>query len=75
MNPTTKTMLLIGGILAAVLIVGQLVLGQLILAGGTNLIKSHQHSGYMTVVVALVYIAFSLSVISRLPAGPKPPKR
>jgi hypothetical protein len=75
MIPTTKTLLMIGGILAALLIVGQLVLGQLILAGSANLIKTHQHSGYMTVVVALIYIAFSVAAISRLPAAPKPPKR
>jgi hypothetical protein len=74
MKPTTKTLLLIGGFLAAALLVGQVVLGQLILSGSANLIKAHQHSGYTAVVVSLLYIGCSLAVISRLPTGPNPPK-
>jgi heme A synthase len=74
MKPTTKTLLLIGGFLAAALLVGQVVLGQLILSGSVNLIKAHQHSGYTAVVVSLLYIGCSLAMISRLPTGPKPPK-
>jgi hypothetical protein len=64
-----KLFVLILGFLSAALIIAQVVMGQLILSGSQNLIKSHQHSGYMTVVVSLAYIALSLVVIF------SPPKR
>ena len=51
-----KPFLMILGILSALLIIAQLVMGQLILSGQREWIKRHQHSGYLTVVVALVYI-------------------
>ena len=57
--------LIILGVLAALLIVSQLVMG-LLLAGGhppAGLAKSHQHTGYLAVVVILTYIGFSLSYI------------
>ena len=63
-----KPFLIVLGFLAAALIVGQLVLGQLILSGRANLVKAHQHSGYTAVVVALLYIALSLP---RVIAAPK----
>ena len=57
--------------MAALLIVGQLVLGQLILSGRGDLIKAHQHSGYTAVVVALIYIVLSLVWIASSPTRPK----
>jgi hypothetical protein len=59
-----KVLLLALGSLAAVLIVGQLVMGQLILGGRASLIKAHQHSGYLTVAVALIYIGLSMAAIA-----------
>lgn len=63
-----KIFLLIFGTLSALLIVSQLVMGQLILSGQAEWIKRHQHSGYLTVVVALIYIVFSLVAIASAPA-------
>lgn len=65
-----KLFLMILGILAALLIVAQLVMGQLILSGQAEWIKRHQHSGYLTVVIALVYIVLSLPRIASLPKRP-----
>lgn len=62
-----KPFLVVLGILAAVLIVAQLVMGLLILQGQATLQKAHQHSGYLTVAVSLVYIAWSLAIIVSLP--------
>ena len=62
-----KLFLMIFGIVAALLIVSQLVMGQLILSGQAEWIKRHQHSGYLTVVVALIYIVFSLIAIAGMP--------
>jgi hypothetical protein len=67
-----KVFLMILGSLAAVLIVAQLVMGQLILSGQTRWIKSHQHSGYLTVVITLVYIGFSLATIASQPRRERP---
>jgi hypothetical protein len=55
------------GLLSALLILSQLVLGQLILSGRATLVKSHQHTGYLTVVVVLAYIGLSLSVLLSAP--------
>ena len=63
-------LLALGG-LSAVLIVSQLVMGQLILSGQVQYIKGHQHSGYLTVVVSLVYIGLSLGAIASAPRGGK----
>ena len=63
-----RVFLLILGTLSALLIVSQLVMGQLILSGQAEWVKRHQHSGYLTVVVALIYIVLSLAVIA---SGPK----
>ena len=76
MNPKLKPALLILGLLAAILIVSQLVMGLLIVRGGgsldlARLIKSHQHTGYLTVTVVLVYIVLSLSAIASTPGRPK----
>ena len=72
MNPKLKTSLILLGALASLLIVTQLVMGLLIVRGGGSfplpkLIKAHQHSGYLTVTVALIYVAVSLSAIIALP--------
>ncbi len=67
-----KPFLLIFGVISAILIISQLVMGQLIVGGQTEWIKSHQHSGYLTVVVALVYIVFSLIAIASMPKRERP---
>lgn len=60
-----RIFLLILGIISALLIVGQLIMGQLILSGRVNLVKAHQHSGYTTVLLSLVYILLSLKALSK----------
>ena len=59
-----KPFLMITGFLSAILIIAQLVMGQLILNGRVTLQKAHQHSGYLTVVVTLTYIGWSLAVLA-----------
>jgi hypothetical protein len=59
-----KPLLLALGCLATLLIIAQLVMGQLIVSGNVRLVKAHQHSGYLTVVVSLIYIALSLPRIA-----------
>lgn len=66
-----KPFLLVFGALSALLIVAQLVMGQLILSGQAQWIKRHQHTGYLTVVVALVYIVVSMAVIASTPRREK----
>ena len=66
-----KPLLLITGLLAAILIVIQLVLGLLILQGRAKMRTAHQHSGYLTVAVTLLYIGWSMAVI----ASPAPQNR
>jgi hypothetical protein len=68
-----KLILLILGFLAALLIVCQLVMGLLILQGQASMRTAHQHSGYLTVVVSIIYIAWSLATIASMPRTPKPP--
>lgn len=67
-----KLFLMIFGTVSALLIVSQLVMGQLILSGQAEWIKRHQHSGYLTVVVALVYIVLSLVTIASMPKRERP---
>jgi uncharacterized membrane protein YhaH (DUF805 family) len=62
-----KSFLIIVGFLAAILIVAQLVMGLLILQGQASMRTAHQHSGYLTVAVSLVYICWSLAVIAARP--------
>jgi hypothetical protein len=62
-----KPLVLTLGTLSALLIVAQLVMGQLILSGGPEQalwIKRHQHSGYLTVVVTLAYVGLSMALIA-----------
>ena len=66
-----RIFLLVFGTLSALLIMAQLVMGQLILGGQAQWIKRHQHSGYLTVVVVLVYIVFSLMAIASMPRKEK----
>jgi hypothetical protein len=67
-----KVILLILGALAAVLITSQLVMGLLILQGQASMRTAHQHSGYLTVAVSMVYIAWSLATIASMPKTRKP---
>lgn len=67
-----KTFLTILGVLTALFLIGQLALGLVIVNGKANpnimkIIAAHQHSGYTTVGLALVYVIASLIVITRLP--------
>jgi hypothetical protein len=68
-----KPLLLITGLVAAILIVSQLVMGLLILQGQVKMRTAHQHSGYLTVAVTLLYIGWSMAVIAsaRRRQGPK----
>ncbi len=69
MNRKLKTALAILGLLAAALLVSQLLLGLQIARGGATikLIKAHQHSGYATVATSLIYVLTSLLAILRAP--------
>jgi hypothetical protein len=66
-----KTFLLVLGTISGLLILAQLVMGQLIVSGQAEWIKRHQHSGYLTVAVALVYIVLSLMRIASMPGKNK----
>jgi hypothetical protein len=59
-----KPFLIILGFLAAILIISQLVMGLLILQGQASMRTAHQHSGYLTAAVTLIYIFWSLAVIA-----------
>jgi hypothetical protein len=76
MNAKLKPVLIVLGMLAALLIVTQLVMGLLIVQGGgsmnlNKLVKAHQHSGYLTVTVVIAYIGLSLATIASIPGRPK----
>jgi hypothetical protein len=76
MNAKLKPVLILLGSIAALLIVSQLVMGQLIVQGGgsmnlAKLVKAHQHSGYLTVTVVIAYIGLSLATIASIPGRPK----
>ena len=59
-----RILLLCLGFFSAILIVGQLVMGLLILNGSDSYVKGHTHSGFLTVAVSLIYIIFSMLAIS-----------
>jgi hypothetical protein len=63
MTSAMKAFLLVLALLTAILILMQLVMGQLILSGRQDLIKAHQHTGYTAVVLALVYVGVSVKAI------------
>jgi hypothetical protein len=66
-----KVFLIILGFVAAALILAQLGLGLMLASGpDAHLSKTHQHTGYLTVAVALVYILLSLVVIASAPKRP-----
>lgn len=67
-----KPLLLITGVLAAILIVFQLVMGLLILQGQVRWRVAHQHSGFLTVAVTLIYIGWSMAVIASSRRGGEP---
>jgi uncharacterized membrane protein YphA (DoxX/SURF4 family) len=69
-----KPFLMIVGLLAAILIVSQLVMGLLILQGQAAMRTAHQHSGYLTVAVTLIYIFWSLAVIASHTKRGTPPE-
>lgn len=64
-----RVLVLVLGLLASVLIIAQLVMGLMLAKGGASvaLQKSHQHTGYLTVLVILSYIGLSLAVILSTP--------
>ena len=63
-----RVFLLILGTLTAFLILAQLVMGQLMLGGQVQqYVKAHQHTGYLTVVVSLLYVGLSLATIAGTP--------
>jgi hypothetical protein len=64
-----KSVLIVLGVLSALLIVAQMVMGLLIRRGEAWLWlrPTHFHSGSLMVVVALAYIALSLSAIVSRP--------
>jgi hypothetical protein len=74
MSGPVKVVLMILGALAAILIILQFVMGMLILSdpGSLGLRKAHQHSGYLTALISVVYIAWSLVVVARLSARREP---
>ncbi len=75
MNGTVKTALMILGILSALLIATQLVMDQIILSGPPDVakwVKTHQHSGYLRVVVSALYIIGSLATIAGIPRRNSP---
>lgn len=59
------------GMLSAILIVVQLVMGMLIRSGQASLRTAHFHSGSLMVLVTLAYIAMSLTVILSKPRAEK----
>lgn len=66
-----KPLIIITGILSAILITVQAVLGLLIRSGGSpRLVASHFHTGMLTGVVVLLYVALSLSAILSQPRRP-----
>jgi cytochrome b561 len=78
MSSGKKTLLLILGVVAALFLVGQLGLGLYIVNGKGNpnimkVIKAHQHTGYTTVALSLVYVIASLLTIAGLPARRREP--
>lgn len=73
MSSGKKTFLVILGVVTALFLLAQLGLGLTIVNGKANpnilkIIAAHQHTGYTTVGLALVYVIASLLVIVRLPS-------
>jgi hypothetical protein len=62
-----KALLLVLGFLSAFLLIVQMVMGLLIRNGQASLRTAHFHSGSLMVLIALAYIALSLTVIFSKP--------
>lgn len=67
MTATKKIVLTVLGTIATALLIGQLVMGLLLAGGRTNLITAHQHTGYIAVPLAVLYITLSLVWTLNLP--------
>jgi hypothetical protein len=69
-----KPLTIITGILSAILITAQAVMGLLIRrgGGGPGLAASHFHTGMLTAVVILLYVALSLALILARPRQSTP---
>lgn len=68
----TKIALVLLGILVGMLIVWQLTSGILMITQEEIRLKvrtAHQHAGYMTATLGLIYIAASIAVILNLPSS------
>ncbi len=72
MNRATKVIVTLFGGLAATMVVLQLVFGLLLKTGRVNFLTAHQHTGYTTVCLTLIYIVISLSVILSQPSPQEP---
>jgi hypothetical protein len=60
------------GTLVGALIVAQLAMGRVILAGATAQVKKmHEHTGYLTTALALLYVTCSVVVMLHLPDRPQ----
>lgn len=67
MSATKRNALVALGVLAALLITSQFVMGMLIVQGGSNAVrKYHKHSGYLTAVVVFAYALWSSTTIASL---------
>lgn len=73
MTGTKKIVLSVLGFLAAAFITSQLVMGLLLAAGRGELRTAHQHTGYTTVAVVVVYIGLSLAWMLALPTRRREP--
>ena len=82
MNRNLKFGLILLGVVASLLLASQLTMGLLIVQAGKGrpipfdyplpkLIKMHQHSGYLTVGVAFLYVLGSLAAIIPLAGRPR----
>lgn len=67
MGPGKKIALLGLGGLAGILILSQFLLGRMLAAGNVQFRTAHQHTGYLTVAVVLLYVIVSIVAIARLP--------
>ena len=68
MSAVKRNALVALGILAALLITSQFVMGMLIIQGASNSVrKAHQHSGYLTAVVVFLYAVWSTMTLASLP--------
>jgi hypothetical protein len=68
MTARWKVLIISFGILSAIALAAQLALALMILSGGgTAVRKAHQHTGYLTVAITLLYLALSLATVIRIP--------